>query len=185
MGAGYGGGNYGTGMGSMSPSKATSPPPPPPFKASKKSSGPAFDFGALLSSLQEMVNPKAMGALAVILLAGGLIYASQFGLSFGVAGKSEYAEIKPIVAQLEGAVAKKDPAALQAFWSENQNKVERLKVQIESQGPGADKRLLQLMFLATRDHIPKIATGDSNAEARLAALKAEMKEAAERAGDTN
>jgi hypothetical protein len=132
-----------------------------------------------------MVNPKAMGALAVILLAGGLIYASQFGLSFGVAGKEEYAEIKPIVAQLESAVAKKDPAALQAFWSENQNKVERLKVQIESQGPGADKRLLQLMFLATRDHIPNIATGDATSEARLTTLKLEMKEAAERAGDTN
>lgn len=185
-GSGNGAGNYGMGMGNMSPAKATPPPPPPPaFKAPKKSSGPAFDFGALFSSLKEMANPKAMGAVAAILLAGGLIYASQFGLSFGVAGKSEYAEIKPIVAQLESAVAKKDPSALSAFWTENKSKVEKLKTQIESQGPGSERRLLQLLFLATRDHIPKIATGDSSAEARLATLKLEMKEAAERAGDTN
>lgn len=181
-----GAGNYGGGMGSMSPTKASSPPPPPPpaFKAPKKSSGPAFDFGAMFGSLKEIANPKAIGAVAAILLAGGLIYASQFGFSFGVAGKSEYAEVKQIFTQLESAVNKKDTSAIRSFMEQNKDKVEKLKKQIESQSPGSDRRLLQLMLFATRDHIPAIGAGDATADARFKTLKAEMAEAARLAGDS-
>lgn len=173
-------------MGSMSPSKASSPPPPPPpaFKAPKKSSGPAFDFGAMFGSLKEIANPKAMGAVAAILLAGGLIYASQFGFSFGVAGKAEYAEVKQMYDQLEAAVNKKDSSGLRTFMEQNKSKVESLKKKIEAQNPGSDRRLLQLMFFATRDHIPAICAGDATAEARFKTLKAEMAEAARLAGDS-
>lgn len=180
----YGAGNYGAAMGGMSPSKATPPPPPPAFKAPKKSSGPALDFGAMFSGLKDVASPKALGAVAALVLAGGVIYATQFGFSFGVAGKAEYAEVKQMYAQLEPAINKKDTSALRTFMEQNKSKVESLKKKIEAQNPGSDRRLLQLMFFATRDHIPAICAGDATAEARFKTLKAEMAEAARLAGDS-
>ena len=180
-GAGMGG--YGAGMGGMSASK-TSPPPPPVFKAPKKSSGPAFDFGALFSGIKDIASPKAIGAIVAILFAGLLLYATQFGLSFGVAGKKEYAEVKEIFGKLEYAMAKGGASGIATFAKENESKLASLKKAIEGQNPGADKRLLQLMLFATRDHIPNIVKGDATAEARMKTLKDEMAEAARIVGES-
>jgi hypothetical protein len=173
---------YGSGMGGMSGSKA--PPPPPVFKAPKKSSGPAFDFGAMFSGLKEIASPKAIGAVAAILLAGAMIYASQFGLSFGVAGKPEYAKVKEIFAKLNTAMSAGATPDLSAFNSENEKAIKSLKVSIEKQNPGSDRRLLQLMLFATRDHFPAIMANDATSAARFEMLKLEMAEAASLAGET-
>lgn len=166
---------------SPSPKPSASPPPPPAFKAPKKSSGPAIDFGAIFGSLKDIANPKALAAVGAILVAGLLIASTQFGLSFGVAGKSEYQEVKEIWGAVKAAHESGDMKAVESKYGA---KVEELAKSIEKQGPGAEKRLLQLMFFATKNHLPIILKGGADADARFKMMEGEMKESAQHAGDT-
>lgn len=176
------GSDMGGGMGGMSASR-TMPPPPPAFKAPKKSSGPAFDFGAIFDSLKEMVSPKAIAAVGAILFAGLLIVWSQFGLSFGVVGIAEYQQVKDIMVKLDAAATSKDAQAMPGFAKQYESKLKSLQKAIESKSPGSDKPLLQMMLFVVRDRIPAVMKDDNESAAQYKVLKEVMNEAAVMAGE--
>ncbi|RLS56926.1 MAG: DUF4339 domain-containing protein [Planctomycetota bacterium] len=172
-----------SGMGSMAASRPAAPPPPPAFKARRSSSSPSFNFGAMFGGLKDALNPKAIAAIVVILLAGAFLAASQFGLRLGgTPGKKEYAEIRLMYDEIKKLEDTKAPEAeWAAFLSKHQKRWGELKSQIDRQGPGSDKRVLQLMYFAVKDNFPDLS-GASRAT-RLRKIHVEMKEAAQLLGE--
>lgn len=172
-----------SGMASMTASRPTAPPPPPAFKARRSSSGPSFDFGAMFGGLKDALNPKAIAAIVVILLAGVFLAASQFGLRLGgTPGKKEYAEIRLMYDEIKKLEDAKAPEAeWAAFLSKHQKRWGELKSQIDRQGPGSDKRVLQLMYFAVKDNFPGLS--GASRDTRLRKIHVEMKEAAEILGE--
>lgn len=157
---------------------------PPSFKPPKKSGGgSSANIGELLKGLKEKVDAKAMGAIAVILLVGGYFGMSAMGISFGsTPGLAEYNEIKPIWIEVQklqkDKSAKPDDRA--TLSKKYKSKLKKLEKQINDQGPGSARRLLQLMYFCTKNHLPElIEKGDP---ARYTAMEKDMKEAAKLAG---
>ena len=180
----FGASGAGAGYGSMA-SAGRPAALPPSFKPPKKSGGgSSVNIGELLSGLKEKLDAKAMGAMAVILLIVGYFGLSALGISFGSpAGLAEYTKLKPIWAEVEKLQkSKPNPEAWGALNKKYGKEIKTLETQIKDQEPGTDRRLLQLMYFATKDHLPQILK-DGN-ETRYKTMEREMKEAAKLAGPT-
>ena len=148
-------GGYGS-MASASPPPAL--PPRPAFTSAKKSSGPGFDFGAMMGDLKEKLDGKGIAAIAVLVLMG--IY---FGMSFlgirlgGQPGQTEFAEVKILWTEVQKIHQQGDKAAdWEAFKSKHATEVDKLRDQIVKQNPGSETPLLQAMLFCTRDHLPSM-----------------------------
>ena len=185
-GASYGGsGSASGGYGSMASSSRTpAPPPRPAFTPPQRSSGPAFDFGATLGNLKDMLDAKGIAALAVLLLMAGYFGMSYLGISlFGKPGLAEYAKIKVLWDEVQSLHKTGDkPAEWGKFQSEHEAELKALALKIEKLGAGSDKPLLQSMLFCTRDHIPGMYLPDQRA-GRYATMEAIMADASHLAGD--
>lgn len=179
----YGASGAGAGYGSMA--SANRPAGfPPAFKPPKKSrGGSSGNIGEMLSGLKEKLDAKAMGAIVVILLIGGYFGLSAMGISFGSPpGLAEYIKIKPIWAEVQKLQRneKAKPEERAAMVKKYKDELKKLEKQIKDQEPGSTRRLLQLMYFCTKDHLPKImGTGDPQ---RYKVMEKDMKEAAKLAG---
>ncbi len=168
------------GFGSMASGGRTALPPPPAFKLPKKSRGPAFDFGALFGNLKDKLDLKAIGAIVTILLVGAYLASSQLGINFslgGQAGIAEYSQINILWKEALQLHKKGDKEAdWAAFKAEHENEIAELNEQIKGQNPGADRRLLQLMYFCTKDHLPGMLEPAGRVE-RFKAMKTVMEDA--------
>ncbi len=177
-------GNAAGGYGSMaSATRAPLPPPRPAFTPPKKSSGPAFDFGAMLGDLKGSIDTKGMMAIAVLLLMGGYFGMSYLGFSLmGTPGQAEYQQVKVLWDEIQELHNTGDsPAGWSTFQSKHEAEIQQLVVQINKQGPGSDKPLLQSMLMITRDHLPKMLAPDER-ENRFMTIAQAMSDAAAMAG---
>ena len=155
--------------------------PPPPIPMSRPAS-PAVTFRppAKRSSLGSglKINGKVIGAiLGVLLLVGGIYGLSMLGFSFsGQPGLTEYAKVKVIWEEAQKLHKNKSTASdWDAFGKKHSAEVKKLEKEITGQKPGATKRLLQLMYFCTKNHLPAIMTDGS--EMRYKAMEKDMKEA--------
>jgi len=152
---------------------------PTKFKPPQKPGGKSSGLGGLLNGLK--IDGKVIGAVVVILLVGGLVGLWSMGLFSGKPGLAEYAKVKVIwteAQKLHGGKPK--PADWAAFKTKHEKGVKKLETEVKAQAPGSSKRLLQLMYFCTKDHLPKIMA-DGN-ETRYKAMEKDMKEAAKLAG---
>lgn len=185
-GAGYGGaGGAAGGYGSMASSSRTpAPPPRPAFTPPKRSSGPAVDFGALVGNLKDMLDAKAITAIAVLLLVGGYFGMSYLGISlFGPPGQAEYAQVKVLWEEVQSLHKSGDkPADWTQFQAQHEAELKDLVLNIEKLGPGSDKPLLQSMLFCARDHMPAMFLPNQRA-GRYTTMEAIMADADQLAGD--
>lgn len=124
------------------------------------------------------INGKILGAIVGVLLLGGAIFAMpMLGISFGgQPGVEEYAKVKVIWEEAQKLHKNKSTASdWGAFGQKHSAEVKKLEKEITDQKPGATKRLLQLMYFCTKNHLPAIMT-DGNAM-RYKAMEKDMKEA--------
>ncbi len=158
----------GGGMGSMAPPRP-SMLAPPSYKAPRKSSGPAFDFGAMLGGLKNLADPKAIAAVVILVLVGGYFVAGHFGISLvGKAGKAEYLELRPMFDDAKKMFDAKVPdREWVAFTAKHKSRWEALTKQIQKKSPGSDRRTLQTMLFAARDNFPAL----TNRKERLNHIK--------------
>lgn len=118
-----------------------------------------------------------------VLLLGGAIFAMPLlGISFGgQPGLDEYAKVKVIWDEAQTLQKKKAGISdWEEFGKKHSSEVKKLEKEITDQTPGASKRLLQLMYFCTKNHLPPImANGDAM---RYKAMERDMKEAEKLAG---
>ncbi len=175
------------------PSAPVRPPSPPmggglPVASSRPASlppkfGPPAKGGKSGGGLK--FNGKIVGAIAGVLLIGAAIYGlTLLGIGLGgQPGLAEYQRVKVIWADVQKV---HDGGAGNTGWNQVRNKyaqeVKKLEKEITDQEPGASKRLLQLMYFCTHNHLPAIMA-DGN-ELRYKAMEKDMKEAEKLAGAT-
>ena len=162
------------------------PPPPPPMPMNRPASSaatfrPPAKRGSSGGRLK--INPKILGAIVGVLLLGGAILAMpMLGISFGgQPGLKEYAKVKVIWEEAQ-SLQKKNAgfSDWEQFGRKHSSEVKQLEKEITDQSPGATKRLLQLMYFCTKNHLPAIMTnGDAM---RYKAMERDMKEAEKLAG---
>lgn len=166
------------------PPRPASPPPPMPMNR-PASTAPTFrppaKRGGSGGGLK--FNPKILGAIVGVLLLGGAIFAMPLlGISFGgQPGLEEYAKVKVIWDEAQALHKKKSGISdWEDFGKKHSSEVKKLEKEITDQSPGSTKRLLQLMYFCTKNHLPAIMT-DGNAM-RYKAMERDMKEAEKLAG---
>ena len=94
----------------------------------------------------------------------------------GQPGLIEYAKVKVIWEEAQKLHKNKSTASdWDAFGKKHSAEVKKLEKEITDQKPGATKRLLQLMYFCTKNHLPAIMTDGS--EMRYKAMEKDMKEA--------
>ena len=166
------------------PPPRTAPPPPMPMNR-PTSSATAFRPPAKKGSSGGgfKVNGKMVGAIAgVLLLVGAIFVLPMLGISFGSQpGLEEYAKVKVIWDEAQALRKKKSGISdWEDFGKKHSSEVKKLEKEITDQSPGASKRLLQLMYFCTKNHLPAIMV-DGNAM-RYKAMERDMKEAEKLAG---
>lgn len=166
------------------PLRPSSPPPPMPMNRPASSATtfrPPAKRGGSGGGLK--INPKILGAIVGVLLLGGAIFAMPLlGISFGgQPGLDEYAKVKVIWDEAQTLQKKKAGISdWEEFGKKHSSEVKKLEKEITDQTPGASKRLLQLMYFCTKNHLPPImANGDAM---RYKAMERDMKEAEKLAG---
>ena len=173
------------GYGSMATaSRPAAFPPRPAFTPPKKSSGPAFDFGAMLSDLKGSIDTKAIAAIAVLLLMGGYFGMSLMGISLsGTPGKAEYQAVRGMWDEVQQLHQKGDkPSDWDTFRVKHESELKQLVVQINKQNPASDKPLLQSMLTCTREHLPGMLSPDRRGGI-YKAMEQAMSDAAAMVGD--
>lgn len=164
---------------SAPPSPVRTPPPPMPMTR-PASSAAAFRPPVKRASSGSgfKINGKIIGAIAGVLLLGGAIYSfSLLGIGFGgQQGVAEYEKVKVIWADVQKTQSSKSgPSGWQALNTKYGTEVKKLEKEITDQEPGASKRLLQLMYFCTKNHLPPILADGS--QQRYKAMEKDMKEA--------
>ena len=137
----------------------------------------------MLGDLKGSIDTKGMMAIAVLLLMGGYFGMSYLGFSLmGTPGQAEYQQVKVLWDEIQELHHTGDsPAGWSTFQSIHEAEIQQLVVQINKQGPGSDKPLLQSMLMITRDHLPKMLAPDER-ENRFKTIAQAMSDAAAMAG---